>query len=113
MDRESTWGTEVERITLAYLLNTPVVSYLTLTGIDTPLVKWTYLDDDQTQMSIYLRNNGCVYQVTACTTDHIFCISCTISNIMEFIPAACYRRISLLQQLTGAAIQMKLLFWLQ
>ncbi len=77
------------------------------------------LDDDyQTEMSIYLRYNGVHFEVvfhtkvTACTTDNNFSL-CTISNVMEFIPAACHRSSSLLQQLTGAAIQMKLLFWLQ
>ncbi len=79
MDRESTWGTEVEMITLAHLLNTPVVSYLTEHAdwkLDISLD-----DDDQTQMSIYLRNNGAHLEVvfhtkvTACTTNHIFSIS--------------------------------------
>ncbi len=49
MDRESTWSAEVEKITLAHLLKTPVVSYLTEHAnwnSYTPSVVDRTLDDD-------------------------------------------------------------------
>ncbi len=79
MDRESTCGTEVKMITLAHLLNTPVVSCLTehanWSRYTPSAVDILLDDDDQTQMSIYLSNNGLHFEVvfhtkvTACTTD--------------------------------------------
>ncbi len=49
MDREATWGTEVETITLSHLLNTPVLSYVTEHANwnrDTPRAVDMSLDDD-------------------------------------------------------------------
>ena len=51
MDSEGSWGTEVEMLTLAHFLQTPVLVYNTEHG-GIPLI--IALDDDVTQMSMYL-----------------------------------------------------------
>ncbi len=59
MDREGTRGTEIEMWSLAHLLQTPIVSYVTLytlTGIGTPYSKVDRtLNDDLTHMCMYIR----------------------------------------------------------
>ncbi len=72
MDREATWGTEVETIALSHLLNTPVLSYVTEHANwnrYTPRAVNMSLDDDdyQTEMSIYLRYNGVHFEVVCST----------------------------------------------
>ena len=79
MDREGSWGTEVEMLTLAHFLQTPVLVY------NTEHEGWSRysprnvdvaLDDDVTQMSMYLWHplgtlRLCIQYATVRATDAV------------------------------------------
>ncbi len=93
MDRAKTWGTDIEMLTIAHLLKTPVLCYVTEQSFwhrYIPRHVDRTLNDDMTQMAMYLNHPRFHFEVVFSTKVTVF-VTDACSSLLSIHRYVCDR----------------------